>query len=156
MRKKLFITLLIFIVAGASVCLWPSPRYSLAGVDPTLRALAMPYQSVNLVNWSDRSIGISILDQDGHQLKLALPVSSAAAKPSYDHLFVGAERSSDPGAVEVTFSQDTRRLLLVTMEKYRRFSDSTDVILIRFRGKPKDYARWYWKNLVHFVKGTSP
>ena len=155
MRKKLTISGIVLAMTIALVFLWPSPDYNLAAVEPTLRGLAMPYQSVNLVNWSDGSVGIRILDREGHQLKLALPVSSTSGQTSYDRLFVGAERSSDPGAVEVEFSEDTRRLLPVTMEKYRGFSDSTDVILIRFRGQPKDYARWYWKNLLRIAKGTS-
>jgi hypothetical protein len=152
MRNKLVIALLTLAVGVAAVVFWKSPNYSLSGVDPTLQGLAMPYQSVNLVNWSDGSIGIRILDRDGRQLKLALPVSASPGKSSYSRLFVGSEHSTYPGAVEVAFSADTRHLLITTMEKYRRFSDSTDVVLLRFRGSPQDYARWYGKNILHAIK----
>jgi hypothetical protein len=152
MRKRLLVVSLILAVGVAAIVFCQSPSYNLKGVEPTLRGLTMPYQSVNLVNWSDGSIGIRILDREGRQLKLALPVSASAGKSSYSRLFVGAEHSSHAGAVEVALSADTRRLLITTMEKYRRFSDSTDVVLLRFRGSPQDFARWYGKNILHAIK----
>jgi hypothetical protein len=152
MRRKLLIALFVLLVFVIAFVLWPAPRYTLSRVDPTLRGLATPYQSVNLVDWSDGSIGIRILDKDGKQLKLALPVSLVAGKPTYRHLFLGAERSTDPGATEVAFSEDTRQMLFATLEEYRRFSDSTDLILLRFRGDPIDSARFYGGAVAHGVK----
>ena len=109
-KKPLFAALLLTATLGLSLTLH-SPRYDLTRVDPQLRSLTMPFQSVNLVNWSDGSIGMRILDRSGHQLRLALPASSPSGKFTYRQLFVNAERSDDPGAVEVAFSDDTRRLL---------------------------------------------
>jgi hypothetical protein len=153
MRKKLLVVSLILAVGVAAIVFWQSPSYSLSGVEPTLRGLAMPYQSVN-VSPSVSGIGIRILDRDGRQLKLALPVSASAGKSSYLRLFVGAENSTDAGAVEVAFSADTRRLLIITLEKYRRFSDGTDFVLLQLRGSPQDYARWYGKNIGYVLVST--
>jgi hypothetical protein len=148
---KVLIGGLVLLVVILTILQIP-PRYNLTGVDPTLRGFAMPYQSVNLVNGSDGSIGIRILDRDGRQLKLALPVSSAPNKLNYHRLFVGADRSDNPSAVEAPFSEDTRGLLVATMEGYRKFSDSTDITLLRFRGSFGDKVRWYSKNVLHIIK----
>jgi hypothetical protein len=141
MRKKLVIALFLLAILVAALLLWPTAGYDISRVHPSLRELATPYQSVSTGYYLDGgSIGITIVDRDAHKLDLALPVSSKGGR-SYPQLFIGATHSSKTGAVEVAFSDDTRRMLISVIEHHQTAGDSSDIALVGLRGAPRDYAR---------------
>lgn len=109
MCRNLAISVLLLAILVAAVLRWPTAGYDISRVHTSLRELATPYQSVSTHNYEDfGSIGITIIDRDAHRLELALPVSLEHGR-SYPKLFIGATHSSETGAVEVAFSEDTRR-----------------------------------------------
>jgi hypothetical protein len=75
-------------------------------------------------------------------LLLALPVSSAGGQ-TYPRLFIRATHASNTNAVEVAFSEDTRRMLISIIERRQSAADSGDVALVALRGSPRDYVRIY-------------
>jgi hypothetical protein len=141
MRKKLIISIAFLAILLAAVLLWPAAGYDISRVHPCLRELATPYQSVGTSYYLDGgSIGITITDRDGRKLQLALPVSEERGR-SYPQLFMGATHRSKTNAVEIAFSEDTRRMLISVIEDHRTPGDSSDIALISLRGSPRDYAR---------------
>jgi len=152
MRKKLVISLSLLAILVVAVLLWPTAGYDISRVHPNLRELATPYQSVSTGYYLDGgSIGITIVDRDARKLELALPVSSERGR-SYPQLFIGATYSSKTGAVEVAFSEDTRRMLISVIEHHRTSADSSDIALVSLRGAPRDYARIYSHAAVSFCR----
>ena len=150
MRKKLLIAVSFLGAVGAVALLWPTGRYDMSRVHPALRELATPYQSVRSSYYLDGgSVGITIVDRDGHRLQLALPVSGQRGRP-YPRLFVGATSSSTPGAVEVEFTEDTRRMLISIIEQHQ--NGSHDAVLLALRGAPRDYARTLSRAAVSFYQ----
>lgn len=118
---------------------WTTAGYDKPRVHPRLQALNIPYQFVRTDYFLDGgSIGITIVDRDGDMLQLALPVSAGR---SYRQLFIGATHRSNAGAVEVPFSEDTRRMLISLVEQHRRVNDDSDIALLALRGAPRDYVR---------------
>jgi hypothetical protein len=151
MRKKLVISLFLLAILVAAVLLWPTASYDINRVHPSLGELATPYQSVSTDYYLDGgSIGITIVDRDAHKLQLALPVSQRGR--SYPRLFVGATYSSKTGAVEVAFSEDTRRMLISVIEHHRTAADSSDIALVWLRGAPRDYVRIGGRAAVNLFK----
>lgn len=141
MRKKIIIGFCLVAIAIAVALLWPTARYDINRVHPSLRTLAMPFQSADAGSYLDGgSIGITIVDRDSNELKLALPVSSQPAR-SYPRLFIGATHISKSNAVEVAFSEDTRRMLIAVLEDHRLSSNYNVLALVALRGAPRDYAR---------------
>jgi len=140
MLKKLLISISLLVIVVAALVLWPTAGYDITQVHPSLRELATPYQSVNTGYYLDGgSIGITIIDRDARRLELALPVSSERGR-SYPKLFIGATHSSKTGAVEVAFSEDSRRMLISVIEHHRTSTDSSEIALVSLRGSPCDYA----------------
>ena len=146
MRKKLFKFVCALVLALLVIFLWPTAGYDISRVYPKLRELSSPYQSVKTAYYLDGgSIGVAITDRDGHKLELALPVSAKNGR-SYPQLFVGAMHASKTNAVEVEFAEDTRRMLISTIEEFRTRIDS-DAALLALRGAPRDYA---WALMHHY------
>jgi hypothetical protein len=73
MRKKLVISGCLIFVAMTAAVLWPTPGYDISKVHPKLRELSTPYQRVGTFYSKDGSIGITIIDRDGHKLDLGYP-----------------------------------------------------------------------------------
>jgi len=156
MRKTLIISLVFFATVAVTSLMWPTASYDLNRVHPSLRQLATPYQTVGTSYFLDGgSIGVVIVDRDGRRLLLALPVSYQDGR-KYPQLFIGATHTSKTGAVEVAFSQDTRRMLISVIERHRSSADLSDSALVSLRGAPRDHARlWshaavtFWEKLTH-------
>jgi hypothetical protein len=156
MRKTLIVSIVCFAILAVAALLWPTASYDLNRVHPSLRQLATPYQSVGTGYYLDGgSIAVVIVDRDGRRLLLALPVSYESGR-KYPQLFMGATHTSKTGAVEVAFSEDTRRMLISVMEDHRLSPGDNDLALVSLRGAPRDHARlWshvavtFWERLTH-------
>jgi hypothetical protein len=147
MRKTLIVSIVCFAILAVAALLWPTASYDLNRVHPSLRQLATPYQSVSTGEYLDGgSIGVVIVDRDGRRLLLALPVSYEGGR-KYRKLFVGATHTSKTGAVEVAFSDDTRRMLISVMEDHRSSPGDSDSALVSLRGAPRDHAR-LWSHVA--------
>ncbi len=85
------------------------------------------------------SIGVHLVDSKGQAQSFALQVD-AGAERSYSRLFAGATHSTKPGAVEIPFSIDTRRMLILWIDEHRNSADSSDLALLYLRGNVRDYA----------------
>ena len=156
MRQRLVIFATVSAVLVAVALLWPTAGYELERVHPRLRELAVPYQSVKTIYFLDGgSIGIRITDRDLRQLELALPVSSERGR-SYPQLFIGAMPSRMTNAVEVTFSDDTRRMLVSLLEQQGTPGDDSAIALVSLRGAPRDHARLYGQTVVSVLKRIVP
>ncbi|MES2570715.1 MAG: hypothetical protein V4710_11760 [Verrucomicrobiota bacterium] len=140
LRRKVVILFAILLAGWVVFLFWPEPGYDLNGMHESLRSLATPYQSVRTGCYQDgNSIGITIVDRNGQTLKLALPVSERRGKP-YPRLFIGATHITHPGAVEIPFGDDTRRMLISTIEQYQKPGSSSHALFL-LRGSPRDYVR---------------
>ncbi len=152
MRKKVIILLALISIGVASLWLWPSPRYDLSRVHPSLRDLDAPYQSVFTSYFSDGgSIGVRIVDRDGRLTAFALPIGAGTGH-TYPKLFVGAAHASDTNAVEIPFTEDTRRMLISVIDAHRSAADSSDLALAYLRGMPRDHARIWAHAAVNLCK----
>lgn len=149
-KKKIIIAFLVFIGAAAITLLWPFTSYDIDRVLPDLRDLKMPYQTVGTGYYLDGgSIGITIVDRDSRKLELALPVST---NRSYPRLFIGARNASESEAIEVTFSDDTRQMLISIIEKHHTSDDNSDIALVALRGAPRDHLRSYINGVVRYFQ----
>ena len=141
MRKKLVFSVSVLVFALVVVLVWPTAGYDINRVNPSLRELATPYQSVDANCYLDGgSISVVIVDRDSRKLELALPVSAEHGR-SFPRLFIGAKHMSKTGAVEVAFSEDTRRMLISAIEQHRQPTNYNDLMLVYLRGSPRDHAR---------------
>jgi len=138
MRKKPVIIGGLTFVAVTVALLWPTPGYDLGKVHPKLRELSTPYQRVSTFYGKDGSIGITIVDRDGHKLDLGLPASSDDG-PKYQRIHFGP---SDGGAL----TDDTRRMLIRALGEHGSSADGTGSALVSLRGSPRDYLR----KTIHF------
>src|SRR6185295_3374497 len=113
MHKKATITLIaLFVFTLFVVLFWPTSPYDLSRVHPNLRALKQPYRSVQAATYLDGgSVGVEIIDNDGTKVQAAFPVSFDAPH-RHDRLFIGAMHRSYTGAVEVAYTEDTKRFLV--------------------------------------------
>jgi hypothetical protein len=152
MRKKLFIAFALVITSVVVVLAWPTAGYDISRVHPSLSELATPYQSVSTGYFADGgSISITIVDRAGRRLEMALPVSSDHGR-SYPQHFIGATHISESGAVEIAFTDDTRRMLISIIEDHRSARDCSNLALISLRGALRDHARIFSDAAVSFFR----
>lgn len=152
MRKKLIIIFGILTVALVAALLWPTASYDMSRVHPSLRDLATPYQSVSAGYFLDGgSISITIVDRTAHKLELALPVSYEHRR-SYPRLFVGAEYMTRTGAVEIAFSEDTRRMLIAVVEEQCQPIEDREIVLVSIRGAPRDHAHLWSRAAIRLCQ----
>jgi len=152
MRKKRKILIIVGLMTGVLLVAWqwPISSYDFTNVHPIIQNLKQPYQNVYVSYYLDGgSIGIRIIDQDGQQLKLALPISEG---PEYRKLYQGATHHTETNAVEIVFSEDTRKYLIDTIEHYAESIDR-DISLIALRGAFRDYAKAYGHALLRRENG---
>ena len=144
MRKKIIITVLT-VVALAAFFLLRSPSYDMARVHPSIRSLQQPFKSVTTYYFLDGgSIGMDITDRDGQRLQLAIPVYDGPGNTrTYQRLFLGTTHASRTGAVEVAFTDDTRRFLSDVISRYSAPGPDRNSALIALRGSPRDYVDVY-------------
>ena len=144
MRKYLAIAACVFVMAVTGVLCWPTGNYDITKVHPKLSSLSMPCRYVASYYYLDGgSLGIRIVDGNDRVVEMTLPVSSDGIE-KYPRLFLGATYIDKPGAVEVDFTEDTRRMLCEILENSR----DCGVALIALRGLPKDYAHLIWRNAL--------
>jgi hypothetical protein len=157
--KKLVIASASIGAIALMVCLWPSPRVDPQRVLPSLRDLAKPYRSVRTGYYLDGgSIGVEILDRDGHRLALALPVGYDGIRRTYSRLLVGGMHASDTNAVEKPFTAETRKVLIGVIEQSGASTDdpSLDLALLYLRRSPRDYARICARAVANFGSHRVP
>lgn len=145
MRKK-HVIIYGGLIALACIGFWffhPSPGYDITRVEPRLRALQEPYRHIKTAYYLDGgSIGIEITDRDGRTEQFAIPAHLGDPKP-YAKVFVGAMFDGRPGAIEVSDSEQTKRMLvhILASMPHRTYRDDVDLMLLRRR--PADYVRCF-------------
>lgn len=151
--KKTISFAVVALAALAAFVLLCSPTYDMARVHPSIRILQQPFRSVTADYYLDGgSIGMDITDRDGRRLKLAIPIYDGPGDPrTYHRLFLGARHSSYTGAVEVAFTEDTRRFLCDIISRQAVPGPDRDSALIALRGTPLDYADVYSRVLLRRV-----
>lgn len=156
MRKKVIVPLALIGLVAVCIGLWPSQHYDPTRVHPSLRKLATPYQSVFTSYFLDGgSVGVRITDRDGRVAAFALPVGSGPGR-SYPRLFVGTTHCSDTNAVEIAFTEDTRRMLISIIDRHQSPADSSHMALVCLRGAPQDHARIWGRAAVSACKRILP
>ena len=139
MRKRAAMICGALVGVCAALWFWPSPAPDRSKVHPALLELVPPFSTFHTnFYWDGGSISVRLVDSRGQTRKFALPVDPPDF--SYPRLFVGAEHVSEPGAVEIPFNIDTRRMLISWIEEHQGPGDSSDVALLRLRGSFKDHA----------------
>lgn len=142
-RKKVVVICagLIALACGAFWFFRPSPGYDLARVEPRLGSLQQPYQSVQTAYYMDGgSIGIEIVDRDGRSEQFAISAHLGDTNP-HTKVFVGAMHDRKAGAIEVTDSEHTKRMLIHILATTPRRTPHDDICLMYLRRRPSDFAR---------------
>ena len=137
--------ILLVIAAGVlGILFWlfyPSPSYDLSRVEPRLRALQAPYQNMKALYYLDGgSVGIEIVDQFGTREQFSFPVFLGGTN-NYSKVYVGTLHVSKPGAVLVSDSEQTKRMLIAILADLPTRSVEEDVCLTVLRRRPTDYLR---------------
>ena len=150
MKKKSAIIAVLLVIVAAYWFISATLEYDIDRVDTRLRALQQPYQSVIAGYYLDGgSIGIGIVDRDGHREAFALPCDDLGATNSYDRVFVGAAHANWAGATEIAEAEHTKRMLVCILRDYPNRTSWDDYCLMKLRGHPVDFAR----DLIHKWKG---
>ncbi len=150
MHQKLVIIAILVVIIAAFLLLRATPEYDIDCVDPRLRALREPYQSVTTAYYLDGgSIGIEITDRDGRRVVFAFPCDDVGSTNTYDKVFVGAAHASWVGAIEIAEPEHTKRMLVCILRDYPNRTPSDDYCLGELRHHPVDFAR----HLIHRWKG---
>jgi len=154
MRKKLIIAIAIVAAAVPVLLLWPFPRYDPARVHPSIRTLRQPYQRVTADYYLDGgSVGLEIIDRDGQKLQLAIPIYDGPGDTrTYHRLYLGARYFKNTNAVEISFTEDTKRFLAEVIGRNATGPDR-DLSLIALRGSPRDYVDVYGRALLNKATG---
>jgi hypothetical protein len=145
MRRKLLSGASLAVVCTAVWLFWPRGGYVVSRVDPKVRQLQQPYQSVWTSIYLDGgSIAIKIVDRNGRKVEAVFPVNIDSPRPPrYDRLFIGSVSPSDTNSVEVVHPEDTKWMLVDIVDRYAPTGLDRDVTLISLRGAPMDYSRAY-------------
>ena len=135
------------VVAGILFVIFqPGPTYDPQKVHPRLGILQQPYRQVKTYYWADGgSVGIDIVDRDGRHEQFAIRAKLGDTNP-YTRVFVGALNDRLAGAIEVSDSEHTRRMLTRMLSDYPNRTPWDDANLKSLRGYPKDYVRllYHW------------
>ena len=139
-RHDIAIGFATFLILGLCVYLFWPVSYDLNRVPEKLRNLKHPYTSVKAnVIMDGGSITIAIVDREGTILKLLLPASPEEEK--YKTLLIGAELNNRDGAIKLTLNDDTKKMLIETLEKNRESDQGCDYALLALRNSPVDFMR---------------
>jgi hypothetical protein len=141
-RRMGFRISIICIVFIGVVFLWPSPCYDLPNVHPELRALQKPYKKVTPTFFLDGgSVGVSIVDANDKQLKLALTIySNQNAQAKFQDLWIGDTYAHRGSSVKVPFTEDSKQFIIEMVQRYGDDQSNTDIVLLTLRANPRDYA----------------
>ena len=85
------------------------------------------------------SIGIEIVDRAGLKEQFAIPAHLGDTN-RYNKVFVGAMHDRKPGAIEVTDSENTKRMLIKILGAAPGRTAHDDFCLMALRRRPSDYA----------------
>jgi hypothetical protein len=109
----MLILLLFNLAAFVSLAIWLFvPSYDLNNVNPSLRALQRPYQSVIVDYYLDGgSIGLFITDKTGKSASFGLRVTTENDKDVYKTLFIGDPRKTNNPGTNVALTPTQRNLL---------------------------------------------
>ena len=131
------------LVALACIAYWffrPSPSCDISRVEPRLRALQEPYQHVKTAYYLDGgSIGIEITDRDGKTEQFAIPAHLGDTN-RYTIVYVGAMFDRKPGAVQVSDSEQTKRMLVQILASMPHRTEWDDLALMFLRRRPADFV----------------
>ncbi len=94
------------------------------------------------------SIGIEIVDRDGRREQFAIPARLGDTNP-HTKVFVGAMHDRKAGAIEVTDSEHTKRMLIQILAATPGRTPQDDFCLMQLRRRPSDFARC----LIHKWRG---
>jgi hypothetical protein len=152
--KKLVIAIAVVVSLVLLFLLCPFAPYAPSRVHPTVWSLPRPYQSVTADYYLDGgSVGMVIVARDGQRLELAIPICDGPGDTrTYHRLYLGARYAKHTNAVEVAFTDDTKRYLADVIGRYAAGPDR-DCALIALRGSPRDSADVYSRALLHRVTG---
>jgi hypothetical protein len=135
---------------GLFVVFQLGPTYDSQKVHPRLRTLQQPYKTVKTYYFMDGgSIGIRIIDRDGHQEDFAILALLGQPNP-YTRVLVGGLHYRVPGAVELSEPEHTRRMLICILRDYPNRTPWDDANLASLRGYLKDDI----KVLYHRCRGN--
>ncbi len=156
MRTKTVSSVVVVVIVLTAVWLWPFSSYDLSRMHPSIRSLVRPYRSVTAEYYLDGgSVGIDITDQNGQRLQLAIPnYDGPGDKRTYHRLFIGATYASRTGAVEIAFTEDTKRCLADIIGRYATPGPDRDSAVIALRGSPLDYAEVHTRVLLNRFTGN--
>jgi hypothetical protein len=133
------------LIVLACIAFWfvrPSPSFVLSRVEPRLSSLQEPYQHVKTDFYLEGgSIGIEITDRDGKTEQFAIPAHLGETN-RYTQVYVGAMHDSKPGAVLVSDSEQTKRMLIHVLEAMPQRAPSDEGCLMCLRRSPSDYVRF--------------
>jgi hypothetical protein len=152
--KKIVIATLATALVLLTLLFWPHLSFDFSRVHPRVQALQQPYQRVTADYYLDGgSVGIEIVDRDGQKLDLAIPIYDGPGDMrTYHRLYVGARYSSHTNAVEVVFTEDTKRYLADVIGRYAMGPDR-DSALLALRGSSRDYVDVYGRGFLRKVTG---
>ena len=143
MHRKRSIVIWAGLFPVACFAFWsfrPSPSYDLARVEPRLRSLQQPYQSVATSYYTDGgSVGIEIVDREGRREQFAIPAHLGDTN-RYMRVFVGAMYDRKPGTIEVADSEHTKRMLIHVLAAMPHRTPHDDFCLMSLRRRPSDFA----------------
>ena len=141
-------TLVVFMVLSAliSLAIWLFvPSYDVNNVDPSLRALERPYQSVIVEYYLDGgSIGLFVSDKAGKSASFGLRVTRENDKDVYKTLFIGDPRKTNNPGTRVSLNSDTKNFIIEIMDRYGRLDMNKKAALMKIRGNLKDWLRIYF------------
>jgi hypothetical protein len=154
-RKMVFVVVATLLLLLSIFVFWPPLRYDFSKVHPRIQAMHQPYRSVTTQYYLDGgSIGIEIIDRDGEKLEMAVPICGSAGEGnSYHRLYLGARHSTHTNAIEVVFTEDTKRYLADVIARYPASGPGRDSALIALRGSPGDYVDVYGRALLGRASG---
>jgi hypothetical protein len=154
MQKKHVITC-VGLIALACLTFWffrPSPSYDITRVEPRLRALRKPYQHVKTAYYPDGgSVGIEITDRDGKVEQFAIPAHLGGTN-RYNSVYVGAMHDRKPGAILVSDSEQTKRMLIHVLASTPNRTENDEWCLIFLRGRAVDFVHGYILRLTGGLK----
>ena len=134
----------------ACVVFWifrPSPSFDINRIEPRLRTLQQPYQSIKTAYYLDGgSIGIEIVDRDGKTEQFAIPANELEKK-RYARVFVGAMYANGPSAVAVSDSEQTKRMLIWVLASMPHRTTYDDLCLMHLRHRPSDDVHCFVRKL---------
>lgn len=122
----------------------PYPGFDSTKVIPEIATLEKPFKTVVLQYWMDGgSVGITIVDVDGKELKACIP------EPDHQRLYIGATHHWEKNtAKEIANPKDSISQLLTLIRTHDTFTHSNDLYLAAASGRVRDYFRVAYRSMT--------